>query len=390
MNFDLRSSTIFLTLVGSRAYGFSSETSDWDYRGICIPPLDTYIGINSKFEQAVDTGKSKQIWKNYPNWVKPEADMQVMELSKFCRLASECNPSVIEILFSDESSVCFKHPIMDKLLENRDMFLSKRAKARFCGYALSQLKRIKRHKQWVDSESAESKLVAPTRAEFGLPETGVISADQIGAADALIKQEIDSFMNINQDELPEHVKIELELGLGRMMRGVWSAINTTPYPVGDGEVFQSTKEALENAALHKGGYSENFIETLKKEKRYRAALLEWQQYQNWLRDRNPERAKLEKQFGYDTKHACHLVRLIRMCREILETGKVLVKRPDAEELRAIRAGAWTYERVCEFAESEDIALNEVVKQSKLPAGPDLKKIQEIVYDMTLRFNGVNL
>lgn len=388
MNFDLGKATIFLTLAGSRAYGFSSPTSDWDYRGICIPPLNTYIGINSKFEQAVDTGSSKQIWKNYPDLVQPESDMQVMELSKFCRLAADCNPSVIEILFADESSMVKKHPVMDKLLEHRDIFLSKRAKARFCGYALSQLNRIKRHKQWVDSESSELKLMTPKRSEYGLPEFGVISADQIGAADALIKQEIDGFMNLNQDELPEHVKIELNLGLGRMIRGVWNAINQSPYPVGENQTFLSTNEALENAALRKSGYSENFIETLKKEKRYRAACTQWQQYQAWLRDRNADRAALEKQFGYDTKHACHLVRLIRMCREILETGQVLVKRPDAEELRAIRSGAWSYTQVCEFAEAEDKALNEIVQSSKLPAGPDSAKIQELVYEMTLEFNGV--
>ena len=387
MNFNLRQSTIFLTLVGSRAYGFSSETSDWDYRGLSIPPLDTYIGINSRFEQAVDTGSSKQVWKNYPDLVKPEADMQIMELSKFCRLAADCNPSVIEILFSDESDFVYKNPVMDQLLENKNIFLSKRAKTRFCGYALSQLERIKRHKRWIDGENPNAKLLPPKRIDFDLPEVAVISSDQMGAADALIKQEVDKFI-INQDELPEHVKIELKLGLGRMLRDTWSAVNATPYPVGKGKLHENTQEALEDAALHRGGYSENFIETLKKEKRYRAACVNWQQYQNWLRDRNPARAELEKKFGYDTKHACHLVRLIRMCREILETGNVLVKRPDAEELRAIRLGLWSYEKVCEFAEKEDYELNDIMKKSILPSNPDNNKIQEIVYNMTLEFNRV--
>jgi len=45
---------------------------------------------------------------------------------------------------------------------------------------------------------------------------------------------------------------------------------------------------------------------------------------------------LEAKFGFDTKHAMHLIRLLRMAREILETGVVHVKRPDAEELSAIR------------------------------------------------------
>lgn len=390
MNFDLGSATIFLTLSGSRAYGFSSEASDWDYRGVCIPPLSTYIGVNSKFEQAVDTGSSKQIWKNYPNLVQPESDMQIMELSKFSRLAADGNPSIIETLFSDQSSFVKFHPVMNRMLNNRDMFLSKRVKARFCGYALSQLERIKRHKRWVDEENPGFEKLKPTRAAYDLPEVGLISADQIGAAEALIKQEIDSFI-INQEDLPETVKIELALGMGKMMRAAWYSLNTKEsYPVGPDKLFGTTQEAIAETVLHNNGFSENFIEILKKEKKYRAAVKGWQQYQEWLRDRNPSRAALEKKFGYDTKHACHLVRLIRMCREILETGQVLVKRPDAEELRAIRAGAWTYEKICEFAEVEDEALNEVVKKSKLPSTPDMAKIQNIVYDMTLEFSGVHI
>lgn len=59
------------------------------------------------------------------------------------------------------------------------------------------------------------------------------------------------------------------------------------------------------------------------------------------------------------KRACHVVRLLRMCREILTTGEVIVRRPDAEELLAIRAGAWSYEEVCAWAEREDAELAEL-------------------------------
>lgn len=381
MNFDLRQSTVFLTLSGSRAYGFHNAESDYDYRGICIPPLNTYIGIGNKFEQAVDN-KTKHIWKNYSDLVQTDSDMQIMELSKFCRLALDCNPSIIEILFSDEDSFIYKHPIMNVLLNNRKLFLSKRAKARFCGYALSQLNRIKRHKRWLDNPPTHE----PLRSHFGLPDKeGLVSADQIGSANALIKQEIDGFV-VDQNDLPEHTKIELSLNLDKMMRAVWASLNTTPFPIGENQRFDSMNDALAEMVMRQNGFDRNFIEVLKKEKQYRAARQEWESYQHWLQDRNPARAELEKKFGYDTKHACHLVRLIRMCREILETGQVLVKRPDAEELRMIRSGSWSYEGICEFAEAEDKALSEVVKQSKLPSAPDMERIQEIVYSMILNFN----
>lgn len=381
MNFDLQKSTIFLTLVGSRAYGFHNQDSDYDYRGICIPPLNSYIGIIPKFNQIVD----KITWKKFPDLLPSDADLQIMEISKFVELAIQCNPSIIEILFSDESSIVFKHPIVQKLLDNRDLFLSKRVKARFCGYALSQLNRIKRHKRWLDNPPQKE----PSRLEFGLPEkVGVISADQIGSAEALIRYEIDQFV-VDQTDLPEHTKIDLGLSLDKMMRAVWCAFHKEPYPVGDGQRFESTDEALSEAIMRQNGFSENFMEVLKKEKQYRAARQEWDSYQVWLKERNPARTELEKKFGYDTKHACHLVRLIRMCREILETGQVLVKRPDAEELRAIRMGTWSYEHICDFAENEDRELNEVAKKSKLKSHPDMNKIQELVFSMILEFNGVN-
>ena len=385
MNIDISKRTIFLVLSGSRAYGFSNPDSDYDYRGIAIPPLDTYVGIKDKFEHIV----SKEVWKEFTkpicsqDLVEENADMQVYELSKFVRLAAQCNPSIIEILFTDPNTyVEPPHPIMDRLLDNRHLFLSKQAKARFCGYALSQLNRIKRHKKWIDDPLT----APPTRAEFGLADKKLISLDQLGAAGAIIDHELSKFM-VEQTELPEHIKIELAAEMNRALKFTWQALHQDrPFPVGDGLTFESTEDAQKLSIARYEGFSENFLVILDAEKRYRAAKQHWDSYVHWQQERNPARAELEKKFGYDTKHATHLVRLIRMAREILETGQVQVFRADAEELRSIRAGAWTYEKIVEFAEQEDIALVEVAKNSKLPKSPDINKIHEITFNMIMDFN----
>ena len=49
-----------------------------------------------------------------------------------------------------------------------------------------------------------------------------------------------------------------------------------------------------------------------REKQYKAAKRRWDDYTRWKKERNPARAKLESAHGYDTKHALHLVRLLRM------------------------------------------------------------------------------
>jgi predicted nucleotidyltransferase len=84
------------------------------------------------------------------------------------------------------------------------------------------------------------------------------------------------------------------------------------------------------------------------EKAYKAALTRWNQYEKWKQERNPARAALEADYGYDTKHASHLVRLLRMGHEILTTGNLTVRRPDAHELRAIRQGVWTYQALMDY------------------------------------------
>lgn len=70
------------------------------------------------------------------------------------------------------------------------------------------------------------------------------------------------------------------------------------------------------------------------------------------------------------KNAVAVVRLMRMCEEILSTGKVIVKRPDREELLAIRNGAWTYDYLLDWAKKQDEKMNELYKTTLLPNEPD--------------------
>jgi hypothetical protein len=84
-------------------------------------------------------------------------------------------------------------------------------------------------------------------------------------------------------------------------------------------------------------------------------------------------------FQGNSKHAAHLVRLMRMGMEILETGKVNVDRTDidAEELKAIRNGAWSYEEVEQYANDSDKKLVELYNKSKLKKSPDVQRIGEL-------------
>jgi predicted nucleotidyltransferase len=359
MNFDwnqykgnlswLSDRTIYVTRHGSHAYGTSLPTSDVDIRGICIAPKPYYLGFAHTFEQAD----------------QKEPDLCIFEIRKFLRLACDANPNVLELLYTVPEDHLLMTPLAQRLIDHRSLFLSRKAKHTFSGYAVSQLKRINTHYRWLKNPPTG----APTRGDFGLPERTVIPADQLAAANAAIKKRLDEWSWHELEDLAPPMRQAIQDEFYRRLTEItqWSGDQL------DSKVWQSAANSL--------GFSTNFIEVLDKERQYTSRLREWQQYNEWKKTRNPARAELEEKFGYDTKHGMHLVRLLVMCREILEEGVVRVRRADAEKLLQIRAGAWDYFELVSWAEKQDKELEELVKTSSLPKQPHREKIDELCMAM---------
>ena len=120
---------------------------------------------------------------------------------------------------------------------------------------------------------------------------------------------------------------------------------------------------------------------INREHDYRREVNHYNSYQSWLNGRNPERKVLEEKYGYDVKHSMHLVRLLRMGVEILETGKVLVKRPDATELIHIRNGGWTYDQLVEYSETMNAKIEQAYKTTKLPKTVNHVRLNEEYHRM---------
>ena len=78
------------------------------------------------------------------------------------------------------------------------------------------------------------------------------------------------------------------------------------------------------------------------------------------------------------KFAMHLVRLLRTADECLSTGIINVYRQDAQELLAIRNGAWTYNELIEYTEYMDNRIKELYKQTFLPKVPDVNLAAKVL------------
>lgn len=95
-----------------------------------------------------------------------------------------------------------------------------------------------------------------------------------------------------------------------------------------------------------------------------------------------------ERYGYDTKHAMHLVRLLQSGIEILLTGDLHTYRPNREELLAIRHGKYTLEELRQYAQELERQLEEAMRVSRLPDVPDLEAINHWVVAATNRVHGV--
>ncbi|HYE19862.1 MAG TPA: nucleotidyltransferase domain-containing protein [Tepidisphaeraceae bacterium] len=121
---DFRQYIIFRCVVGSQAYGLAGPGSDFDRRGVYLPPADLHWSLAGVPEQLDEDATQETYW----------------ELQKFLVLALKANPNVLECLYSP----LIEHAtaIARELLDMRASFLSKIVYQTYNGYVLSQFKKL--------------------------------------------------------------------------------------------------------------------------------------------------------------------------------------------------------------------------------------------------------
>ncbi len=365
--FDLRAHTHLLTLGGSRAYGLHTAGSDVDVKGMAVPPAAWLHGFLHRFDQVDDVGGIAVFTEDLTDderriVAESKLEGSVYGLAKFVRLASDANPHMLDALFCRDDEVRICTDLGAELRAARDAFLSQRCRDSFGGYAAAQLKRIRTHRRWLLTPPTE----APTRAEYDLPEHGLMPREQLNAAQAAIHKQLDRW-ELDLDGMPKSEALALKERVEAILS----------------EQLAHDRFVVAGRAI---GLDDNFIDLMDRERRYRAARSEFQQHERWLRERNPARAALETKHGYDTKHAAHLVRLLRMALEIVRTGVVRVWRGgiDADELQAIRAGAWDYDELESWAEARRLELLQESSRCPLPRRPDLVALEALTVSLTER------
>lgn len=372
--FPIEQHTIFLTLAGSQAHGTAREGSDVDIRGVCIAPLSVHVSLFKSFEQfegLLPAGFEEAVVpriEQHPTASRAlavKAECVIFEARKFFGLCAAANPNALEILFAPEQDWFLATSQWRLIYEHRSHFLTRKVQQTFLGYAMAQLKKIQVHRAWLLNPPAKK----PLREDFGLPpHGGTLSTDDQNRIEQSIAEKLRSY-GIDNVDMPKPSRIALLERLEGFYRDTL-ATGT--------EDMEERMRAVATAAL---GVPAEVAATLNAEKRYRAALKHWDSYQTWKAQRNPARAELERRHGYDTKHAMHLIRLMRMGLEVLQTGDLRVGRDDAAELSAIRDGALSFDALRSVATGLQQAMERAATTTNLPLDVDYDRVDALLTEL---------
>jgi len=358
----------YVAVHGSAAYGLATDESDLDLKGCAIPPREALLGCRDLPPEQVEFSPQADL----PGRLAGPYDAVIFSLQKVCRLGAACNPNVVEMLFVAERHVLKMTPLGERIRALGPLFLSLRARQTFGEYARGQLRRMEQHRRWLRQPPRG----VPTRADFGLPEHGLVPPEQRDAAEQAVKQVMERWQ-LDLEGLLPHQAIALQTHVADYLADVAAAVGYRGERASDDLRFV--------AAARQVGIGDDLLEALRRERRFKAAVREWQQYQEWLRTRNPKRAATERAFGMDLKHAMHLVRLMRTCRDLVVDGVMRVERPDRDELLEIRRGAWSFERLVEDVQRYGEEADRVTRLgcSPLPAAPDEAAINRACIELTI-------
>jgi predicted nucleotidyltransferase len=362
---------IFEIITGSNAYGTNTPESDLDIRGIFRQPLEARMSLDPLINQVSDKGQ----------------DITYYELKKYFELASDCNPNIIEMLYPPKETLLYVHPIMQKVLDNRHLFISKKAKHTFAGYAMAQIKRCRGQNKWINNPKPER---APQREDFCwvismLPEDYRLLEDAPPWNDlrreALIGKNIFPMRPVPVVEtnfnLSECVVAKLE--------HVENTYRLYYYgPDGVKGVFRDNQLVTES--IPKEDEWENFVGFLiYNEQAYNKAKDDHKNYWTWKKERNESRYAPQEagELDYDAKNVMHTFRLLWSGLNILENGEPIVRFEGErlEFLMDIRTGKFEHDELMEQSEKMMANLDALYNNSTIPESVDKKAINDLYMEV---------
>ena len=340
------------TIVGSQAYGTATPNSDIDIKGIYIQNI--YDVASFKYQQQIMLDK----------------DTTYYEVKRFLELAGSANPTILELMWMPDRCVQIKDPRFIKYIEsNRDLFLTKECANSFCGYAYQQIVKAKGLDKKMNWE--EDRIKRKTPIDFckflWKTKNGFRPSSKL---DIIMPSDLANFLVLtkidNTKQLYELWHIyDQNHGIGwrkPLCNNDSLLVSAIPEEITNKSVCAIVQYDLDGFQTH---------------------CREYNQYQTWLKERNESRYVDVQNHGQkiDGKNLMHCYRLMDMAEEIVKEHKVIVERPNRQELLDIRYGKYDLQTLIDRAEEKIEKIKELYENSDLPDKVDKEKVNEILVNI---------
>ncbi len=330
---------IFRGIVGSRAYGTATPESDTDLRGVFVVPSAEYVSLTPPPKQVADA-------KN---------DRTYYSLLRFCELASEANPTALEMLYLPDDCILKMTSAFKLLRSERGIFIARRAVDSHLGYAVSQIKKARGCNKRVWNPWPEA---PPSPEDYC-----------VFIADARKRPQPLKEAGVNL----------IQCKAAPVAKSVSSDILAVyDYGEDSGGVFRGGMPVVSD--IPKADSSRRIGILIFGRQAFESAKRQHRQYWDWRRSRNDARWVQQErgELDYDAKNMMHLMRLLYSGENIVLNGEPIVRFGGEKlaSLLSIRRGEWTFDAI--MAHAEEIQARIMNGKDCLPPECDLKKVNELI------------
>lgn len=373
---------LFEYVRGSHLYGLNNEDSDVDTSGVYVCTADELFGCTGYRAQVSDS-RHDNTW---------------FEIGELVRLLLKSNPAVLESLFIPSDMILTDaHPLMQRLIDHREQFISKQCFNPFFGYARSQIEKAHglkkkivnpiterlspfdfiytfkgqgstRFRDWLSDRHLKQEYCGLVNVPNMHDMYGVYydfgahcAADTSWSVDALFLAFcMDYFGDKCLDEVIEQVGHATPAGYRGVIRNELHAEEFCLSSVDD----RDTRPVC-FMFYNKSGYSSH--------------CRQYAEYQEWVHNRNPKRYESNLGKSYDAKNMMHCFRLMHMASEIAEGKGVILRRTDDRQfLLDIRNHKYEYEEIIQMLEAEKARMTQFMAQSTIREAIDIAFVNDLL------------
>lgn len=334
---------LFESVSGSRSFGTDHAGSDTDLRGVFVAPLSFMAGLET-IEQVSDE----------------KSDVVYYEIGRFISLLTTNNPNIIEMMFSPEFCVRYRHPAFEVI--RPEVFVSKLCRQSFGNYAMGQIRKARGlNKKIVNPEPKERK---------HLREFCYVLAGQgaVNLVDWLKARGLDEGACALVGVRHSPGTYAIFVGVGG--RGIFS---------------QKDDSSVICSSVPKGAEPVGWMTC--HADAFKAHCRSHREYWQWVEERNEDRyqTNISHDRGYDSKNLMHTLRLLDQALEIAEEGRITLPRPNADWLKKVKSGTYEYDDLLKIADERHAAMEAAFEKSDLPEEPSWEAANGILMEVRSRF-----